>query len=614
MANELTTLNFGNKDRYSANEAIDNFILGSNLAKQYKHKYITNDEVPCCDMDNKIIYSPVLPAITDSSLDKVIRGKNEHEAGHARFTPSNKNPQWSKVKGQLINALEDQRIERGVKSMSKAFESDIDYLNRFMIDKLNTNWMTNGCTAKPIDEAIMALHIMECGHNPLWTISSDAEMYINSAKDIYAEWVNADYNSTSGFAQIEDITDRIIAIWEKMQDNNSSSNNSDDKKDEEKNNDSDDNSDSKDSNNSDSNNSDNSTDESDSNNTDENMSNDNSDSADNDSNNSSKSNKGKSSKPQSSLDELCDDKNDLENVLKEELKKAFDETKADFNGYTAYTAEDVIIKAVKNIEVFEDSKRKIVGAISMLASYMEQSLRTQSRCRNIGNRDKGYLDRTALPLIAKNLTKNIFYTKRQGISLDTTVSILIDESGSMWGTHLHCRCMAIALAEVLERLEIKFEILGHTTGGIGSKLSANDLHKFNRTKKMIIFEHKNFNESYRNEKYRLGSIGHYNCNADSEALLTTFKRAMEQKSSRHIIMVLSDGCPSGAKTGGEKHLCKVVDFCRKNGAEVYAFGIGTDEPKQFYGDDNFVYLKSADELNGQFFRQLSNIIIKGSMC
>ena len=619
MANELTTLNFGNKDRYSANEAIDNFILGSNLAKQYKHKYITNDEVPCCDMDNKIIYSPVLPAITDSSLDKVIRGKNEHEAGHARFTPSNKNPQWSKVKGQLINALEDQRIERGVKSMSNAFESDIDYLNRFMIDKLNTNWMTNGCTAKPIDEAIMALHIMECGHNPLWTISSDAEMYINSAKDIYAEWVNADYNSTSGFAQTEDITDRIIAIWEKMQDNNSSSNNSDDKKDEEENNDSDDNSDSNNSDNSsskesDSNNSDNSTDESDSNDSDENMSNDNSDSADNDSNNSSKSNKGKSLKPQSSLDELCDDKNDLENVLKEELKKAFDETKADFNGYTAYTAEDVIIKAVKNIEMFEDSKRKIAGAISMLASYMEQSLRTQSRCRNIGNRDKGYLDRTALPLIAKNLTKNIFYTKRQGVSLDTTVSILIDESGSMYGQSISgCRCMAIALAEVLERLEIKFEILGHTTGYCARNLSVEELKMFNRTEQMIIFEHKNFNESYRNEKYRLGSISAHDCNIDGEALLTTFKRAMEQKSSRHIIIVLSDGCPSGARVGGDKHLKDTVDFCRKNGAEVYAFGIGTNEPKQFYGNDNFVYLSSINELNGQFFRQLSSIIVKGGM-
>jgi cobalamin biosynthesis protein CobT len=216
-------------------------------------------------------------------------------------------------------------------------------------------------------------------------------------------------------------------------------------------------------------------------------------------------------------------------------------------------------------------------------------------------------------MVAKNLTKNAFYTKKQGISLDTTVSILVDESGSMYNSVAHCRSLAIAMAEVLERLDIKFEILGHTTGTNSRKIDADTKNKFDRDVQMIIFEHKNFNESYRNEKYRLGSIDSLGCNVDGEALLTTFKRAMEQRSNRHIILVISDGEPTGAKQNGYNHLRNAVKFCRNNGAEVYAFGIGTNAPKQFYGEENFVYLPSIKEMNGHFFRQLSNIIVQGSM-
>jgi cobalamin biosynthesis protein CobT len=88
---------------------------------------------------------------------------------------------------------------------------------------------------------------------------------------------------------------------------------------------------------------------------------------------------------------------------------------------------------------------------------------------------------------------------------------------------------------------------------------------------------------------------------------------MEQRSNRHIILVISDGEPSGANRNGYDHLKKVVKFCRNNGAEVYAFGIATKSPRIFYGEENFVFLPSIKDMNGHFFRQLSNIIVQGSM-
>jgi hypothetical protein len=80
--------------------------------------------------------------------------------------------------------------------------------------------------------------------------------------------------------------------------------------------------------------------------------------------------------------------------------------------------------------------------------------------------------------IAKNLTKNVFYTQKQGVSLDTTVSILVDESGSMDDKISNCRSLAIAISEVLERLKIKFEILGHTTGYARCRLKENEQKMF----------------------------------------------------------------------------------------------------------------------------------------
>ena len=628
----MAMLNFSATGRYSANEAIDNFILGASLAKKYTHKFITNEATPCCDMENKVIYSPVLPAIINNEMDKIIRGKNEHEAGHGRFTPANKKPEWSKAKCDLINALEDERIESGVKAMSKAFENDIDYLNRFMIDKINTAWLSNGCQAKPIKEAIMALHIKSMGFPVMWKVSAMADKLINSADGIYAEIKSVTCTSATEFDKVESIADRILAVWEKVvnDDGNSGNDDTDDKQGGDDSNSGDNNTDSTDNSGADN------TDNADSNsgngadgdgdNADGEDSTDNSgdgddtdnsgngadgDNADGNNTDNADSADGADGSNDVDLDNLCDGE-DMDTILEKELQKMIKEAQADFGEYTAYTAEDEIIKAEKKPDNFNKAYSTIAGAISMLASHLEQSLRTQSRCRNIGNRDKGYLDRNALPMLAKNLTKNVFYTKRQGISLDTTVSILIDESGSMWGAHEYCRSMAIAIAEVLERLNVKFEILGHTTGQT-YQLAYEDKQHFNRVTKMMLFEHKNFNESYRNEKYRLGSIHHYNCNIDGEALLATFKRAIEQKSNRHIILVLSDGEPSGAKSGGERHLTNAVQYCRKNGCEVYAFGIGTDEPEKYYGKDSFIYLPSINDLNGQFFRKLSNIIINGRM-
>ena len=620
--------------RLNANEAIDQFILGYD-AGNWSHVYIDNDAVPYCDIEKHHICSPVLPSLINAKMDAIVRGKNEHEAGHARLTPCGKDSSWSPLKSQLVNILEDLRIEKGIKALSFSIGSDLDEMNRYFIDKQQAGFQTGKYNfLKPVNEALTAMHFTETGHFPQWTLSPEAKKYYDDAMPIFREWNNADCNTKGGFDQIEKIADRVIDILEKSREemNNQSVNGDDDCD-----------SQSSEGSNGGNGQKQNGQDEKgqDGNGQKQNGKGSNGDSSTNENNQSDDSHNGSQNgrdgenpdeqddaihgvnkrykNPNGGLgrrktieDDFIENDNEAD-AIKEELRRIFEESRKVFGEYRPYTAEDSIIHSVENKDGFDNAFNSIRGAASVLSSYLEQSLKTLSRCRVIDNRDKGSLNvhRNAT-LIAKSLSKNIFSKTIKGISLDTTVSILIDESGSIgYDTSREFTKIVVAFAEVLERLKIKFEVLGHTTG---RAYHCPSNAGFTRCSKMVILEHKNFNEPYRSERYRLGSIGFNNCNIDGEALLVAFKRNVSQRSKRHVILVFSDGLPNDPNgfTGMlYRNLTDTVRLCRNNGVEVYAFGIGTEAPSKFYGEDNFVYLKSVDEMTNAFFRKTAEIITRG---
>ena len=651
--------------RLNANEAIDQFILGCDAGK-WSHVYIGNDVVPYCDIENHRICSPVFPSMIDARMDTIVRGKNEHEAGHARLTPRGKDSSWSPLKSQLVNILEDLRIEKGIKALSPSIESDIDEMNRHFIDRQQTGFQTGKYSfLKPLNEALTAMHFTENGHAPQWTLSPEAKRYYDDAMPIFREWSNADCNTKSGFDQIEKIADRVIAALEKSrdemnrqngQDDSSQSQQSDQSGNGQQQGDDNGNQGNGNSQSGDGDNDGNSLSEGNDNGNGNSHANGNDDSqadrsdSDDEGNGSlngglngdagegdAKPENGKGSEdtdsqsddrhgvnrrhknPNGGLnagrtieDDFIENDNEAE-AIREELRRIFEESRNVFGEYRPYTAEDELVHATEDKDAFDEAFNSIRGAASVLSSYLEQSLKTLSRCRVIDNRDKGSLSvQRNASTIAKSLSKNIFSKTIKGISLDTTVSILIDESGSIgYDTSREFQRIVIAFAEVLERLKIRFEVLGHTTKHAYHRPSNVN---FTRCSGMRIFEHKNFNETYRSERYRLGSIGFNNCNIDGEALLTAFKRNVSQRSKRHVILVFSDGLPNDPACSNRmlyKNLTDTISLCRNNGVEVYAFGIGTMEPSKFYGDDNFVYLKSVNEMTSAFFHKTAEIITMG---
>ena len=672
----MSKLNYDSNGRYTANSSIDAFILGSQAA-DYRHVFISDDAVPYCDKTNKRICSPVMPTLIDERADRMVRAKNEHEAGHGRLTPSNMNPEWSNTKCSLVNVLEDLRIERGVGTLSEAFKGDLQFLNRELIGKINARMMAGEMQPKPIDEAMMALQFEADGCSVQWQMSPTAQVLYSVAKPDFDRWTDANFTDESGFAKIVEIADTIIANWEKLMENaqgeegdgegseqqdgdgdgvpndGESSSSSEkqgksgnskggqkSKKSEKQDGGAQGEGEKAEQNKKDGGaqgnggqKSENAEQGGKSEKQDGEGKQGNAKQGDDEGEATAPSKVGKDNDADAAGDAVdhgngkrkadLDSMTDGNNAMEQEIKKEFEQFKSDaqsiFGGYTAYTAEDEIIRAQQNQCRFEIAYNAIHGKIAGLSSHLEQTLRSKARCTEKGNRERGKLDVKRIASIAKSMTDRPFSQKVQGMSVkNTAVTILIDESGSIGYNCQEFQKLCIAFSEVFDRLGVKFEILGHTTGSSALAQQDEELRKvFTRYRKIRIFEHKNFDENYRSEKYRIGSIGSFNCNVDGDVLLTAFRRINEQRAERRIVFVLSDGQPNASQKGGNevffKHLKQVADFCRGNGTEVYAFGIGTHDPERFYGEKNFVYIPNTDEIGGQFFRTLSNILIDGGM-
>jgi cobalamin biosynthesis protein CobT len=102
-------------------------------------------------------------------------------------------------------------------------------------------------------------------------------------------------------------------------------------------------------------------------------------------------------------------------------------------------------------------------------------------------------------------------------------------------------------------------------------------------------------------------------NVDGEVVEYTASLLAERKESRKIVISLSDGAPCcGQGMDGElcDHLTSVCSDIRKSGMEVYGFGIETDDPRKFYGDDFFLRVDKMDE---KFATELAKILTNGGL-
>lgn len=306
------------------------------------------------------------------------------------------------------------------------------------------------------------------------------------------------------------------------------------------------------------------------------------------------------------------------------------ETFSDLSPYKIYTphydeyiaAEKLTsLEEKKELQKFLNEKGAPFKANTQyLAQRLYRFLHTQIPYKWAFDAEEGALNGSRLTQKIINPTfPYIFKYLDQDNSLNTAITLLIDNSGSMRGRPilLAALCSQI-LAETLEKCGVSIEVLGFTTtswkGGNSFKkwIQEGKPLKPGRLNDLLHIVYKSFTTPWYRAKSSMGIMLKESIlkeNIDGEALLWATKRLLQQPEKRKILIVISDGAPvddmTFAHNGGnylEDHLKEVIRHLSHHPAlELFAIGIGHDVTR-FY--PNAIVIKSPDLLSQTLFEEL----------
>ena len=632
------------------NFAINSFILGSSTI--WKHKFIGIGETPHISIKDKTIYSPPFGQLTETE-NKLVYSASIHENAHALLTPQDPDPNFTPLVQILVNAMEDLRIESVISNKYPVASHILKEGNQIVLDKAMQK-KDDSKKMNPIMEAIFGM--MSSEMNMDMPISKEAKVYYDKAYPEFSKWKEVkDFDNKNGYYGIVKLAKKIESIINELkeqqkQDQNNSSNqgknngsdgnnnNSSDKSDNQKNQNVSGESDSSalpdlDENNRskgcDQNKNNDSND--DQSNSEENANNNKSDKTDadeNESDNCEQSNSGRESVDNNGFDEGQNDlssnvdvdkdleslenSSSLDDIKGEMISKISKQSLENSFCYTCDTSHDKFNVPDYNPEDFYKAYGSIKNSISSLYRYLEQSMIAYTRCHKLSGLDNGKIDFGKIHLLSKSLTKNVFYKTVQGKQVDTCISICIDESGSMHSSYRKVRSLVIAFCECLNKLGIPFQVIGSTTSGDYSYRNKYESSSVITRYNPIVYDFfKKFDEQYDFVKYRLGNIRAYNNYIDGEMVEGCCLSMAQRREKRKIVLSFSDGEPCAGQGNDYemgKNLIDVLDKYRKKGFQIYGFGIGTSEPKRYYGDKHFIYLSDINNMDYPFFKSIVDII------
>jgi cobaltochelatase CobT len=237
--------------------------------------------------------------------------------------------------------------------------------------------------------------------------------------------------------------------------------------------------------------------------------------------------------------------------------------------------------------------------------------------------EEGELDAARLTrLVTHPLEPLAFKQEMASRFLDTAVTLLVDNSGSMRGLPIATAAVcAELLGRVLERCSVKTEILGFTTRNWRGGRAHADWVRAGRPPnpgrlselKHVIY--KSADEPWRRATAHLGAMLADDLlkeNIDGEALLWAHERLARRSEPRKVLIVISDGAPLDEATLEandtaylERHLRSVIDAIQaESRVALAAIGIGHDVGA-YYGRS--VTLRSADDLGEAIVTQLIDL-------
>ena len=263
------------------------------------------------------------------------------------------------------------------------------------------------------------------------------------------------------------------------------------------------------------------------------------------------------------------------------------------------------------------------GTISKLAHRLQRFLMAQQNRSWEFNKEEGILDSARLhKIITDPLTPLSYKVEKDTEFRDTSVSILVDSSGSMRGRSMTVAAIcADIISTTLERCNVKTEVLGFTTkqwkGGDSRKMWMEDGKPENPGRlndiRHIIF--KSADTPWRRGQKNFGLMlreGLLKENVDGEALIWAHDRLSRRMEQRKILMVISDGAPVDDSTLStnqtnflDLHLRQVIHSIEtQSEVSLIAIGIGHDVTRYY---KNAVTIHRAEELGGAMLEQLTDL-------
>ena len=271
---------------------------------------------------------------------------------------------------------------------------------------------------------------------------------------------------------------------------------------------------------------------------------------------------------------------------------------------------------------YESVKSRIGGQVNTMKARLRRALMAKERRDWDFGREFGRLDTKRL-VAGFQGTAGVYKQRKDRMEHDTSVMMLVDLSGSMSNQKVKVAMESvIAFCECLEGTQIKFEVNGFDNGedGCGSdywkevEKAKQAGGKWHRTEPLDIFQFKEFTEPLRSAKGAISAIHEManGNNSDNDAVLWCLQRLSEQRTSRKILIVLSDGSPANYTIGSArdeltKALTQTVESAKKDyGVECVGLGIMASHVTQIY--KNSVVINNIQDLSGEIFRKLSELL------
>jgi cobaltochelatase CobT len=266
--------------------------------------------------------------------------------------------------------------------------------------------------------------------------------------------------------------------------------------------------------------------------------------------------------------------------------------------------------------------------VARLANRLQRRLMAQQSRSWEFDLEEGVLDTARLPRVIIDSQQPLSFKQEKDMAFrDTTVTLLIDNSGSMRGRPITVAATcADILARTLERCGVKAEILGFTTrawkGGQSreSWLQAGKPGNPGRLNDLRHLIYKSADAPWRRARKNLGLMmreGLLKENIDGEALDWAHQRLLGRPEQRKILMMISDGAPVDDSTLSvnpgnylERHLRYVIEEIEtRSPVELIAIGIGHDVTRYYR---RAVTIVDAEELGGAMTEKLAELFDENS--